>query len=87
MLFSHTRRMNKDQATRTNSKKSLAPACLGLAIIFLTAVSTSGCVVHHEGHGYKKGHGHKHGHGHRKAKIKVKPALGISVSPMIVIDD
>jgi len=83
MLFSHTRRMNNEQATRANSKKSIAPACLGLAIIFLTAVIMSGCVVHHPGHGYKRGHGH----GHHKAKIKVKPDLGISVSPMIVIDD
>ncbi len=45
----------------------------------------SGCVVHHEGHGYKQGHGHHKGH--HKGKIKIKPAVGISVSPMIVIDD
>lgn len=83
MLFSHTRRMNNEQATRANSKKSIAPAYLGLAIIFLTGIIMSGCVVHHPGHGYKRGHGH----GHHKAKIKVKPDLGISVSPMIVIDD
>ena len=81
MLFS------QNQATHISSKKTLAPACLGLAFIFLTAVFMSGCVVHHPGHGYKRGHGHKHGHGHHKAKIKVKPALGVSVSPMIVIDD
>ena len=85
MLFSHTRRMNNEQATRANSKNSIAPACLGLAFIFLTAVFMSGCVVHHEGHGYKHGHGHHKGD--HKAKIKVKPALGISVSPLIVIDD
>ena len=85
MLFGQTQRMNKHQATRTNSKKSLAPACLGLAFIFIAAVFMSGCVVHHEGHGYKKRHGH--GHGHHKGKIKIKPAVGISVSPMIVIDD
>ena len=85
MFFSHTRRMNKDQTTRTNSIKFSIPTCSGLAFIFLTAVFMSGCVVHHEGHGYKNGHGHHKGH--HKAKVKVKPALGISVSPMIVIDD
>jgi len=83
MFFSQTQTINKDQATPTNSKKSLAPACLGLASIFLAAIFMSGCVVHHKGHGYKRGHGHGHGH----HKVKIKPALGVSVSPMIVIDD
>ncbi len=85
MLFDQTQKMNKNQMTRTNSKKPLAPACLGLAFIFLAAVFMSGCVVHHKGHGYKRGHGH--GHGHHKGHIKIKPHVGISVSPMIVIDD
>ena len=76
---------SQNQSTHTNSKKSLAPACLGLAFIFLAAVFMSGCVVHHDGHGYKRGHGH--GKGHHKAKIKIKPAIGVSVSPLIVIDD
>jgi hypothetical protein len=67
--------------TQTNLKKPSAPACLGLASIFLAAVFMSGCVVHHKGHGYKKGHGH------HKAKVKIKPAIGVSVSPLIVIDD
>ncbi len=82
MLFGQTQRRNKHQTTRTNSKKSLAPACLGLASIFLAAVFMSGCVVHHKGHGYKHGHGY-----HHKAKIKIKPAIVVSVSPLIVIDD
>lgn len=87
MFFSHTQNMNKDQTPSADSKKSLATACLGLALIFLASVVMSGCVVHHPGHGYTRGHGHKHGRGHHKAKIKVKPALGVSVSPLIVIDD
>ena len=81
MLFGQTQKMNKSQTTRTNSKKSLAPACLGLAFIFIASVFMSGCVVHHQGHGYKRGHGH------HKSHIKIKPAVGISVSPIIVIDD
>ena len=85
MFFSHNQTMNKDQATHTNSKKSLAPACLGVAFIFLAAIFMSGCVVHHKGHGYKRGHGH--GHGHHKSKIKIVPRAEISVSPLIVIDD
>jgi hypothetical protein len=72
---------SQNQSTRTNSKKSLAPACLGIAFIFLAAVFMSGCVVH------RKGHGYKHGHGHHKSKIKIKPTLGIAISPLIVIDD
>ena len=89
MLFGQTQKLNKHQMTRTNFKKSLAPACLGLALIFSAAVFMSGCVVHHPGHGvvHHEGHGYKHGHGHHKGKIKIKPAVGISVSPMIVIDD
>jgi len=85
MLFSQNQAINKYQTTHTNSKKPLAPVCLGLAFIFLAAVFMSGCVVHHKGHGYKRGHGH--GHGHHKGHIKIKPAVGISVSPLIVIDD
>ena len=81
MLLGKTQRMNKYQTTRTNSKNSLAPACLGLASIFLAAVFMSGCVVHHPGHGYKRGHGH------HKAKVKIIPTAEISVSPMIVIAD
>ncbi len=85
MFYGQTQRINKHQTTLSNSKKSLAPACLGLIFIFLTTVLMSGCVVHHKGHGYKHGHGHHKGH--HKGKIKIKPAVGISVSPMIVIDD
>jgi len=83
MLFGQTQGMNKHQTTHTNSRISLAPACLGLASIFLVAVFMSGCVVHHSGHGYK----HGHGHGHHKGKIKLVPKAEISVSPMIAIDD
>ena len=85
MLLGQTQRIYKHQMTRTNSKNSLAPACMGIALIFLAAVFMSGCVVHHKGHGYKKGHGH--GHGHHKSKIKIKPAIGLAISPLIVIDD
>lgn len=85
MFFSQIQTVNKDQSTHSNSKKSLAPACLGIAFIFLVAIFMSGCVVHHKGHGYKRGHGH--GHGHHKSKIKIKPAIGVAVSPLIVIDD
>jgi hypothetical protein len=89
MLFGQTQKMNKHQTTRTNSKKSFAPACLGLASIFLAAIFMSGCVVHHKGHGYKHGHGHSKGHGkgHHKGKIKIVPKAEISISPLIVIDD
>ena len=88
MLFSQIQTKNKHQATHINSGNSSAPACLGLAFIFLAAVFMSGCVVHHKGHGYKRGHGHGHGHGHhKKSHIKLKPAVGVSVAPMIVIDD
>ncbi len=75
--------------TRTNSKKPLVPACLGLAFIFSACVFMSGCVVHHPGHGvvHHPGHGYKKGHGHHKGHIKIKPKMEISVSPMIVIDD
>jgi hypothetical protein len=85
MLFGQTQKINKHQTTRTNSKKILAPACLGFASIFLAAIFMSGCVVHHKGHGFKHGHGHHKGH--HKGKIKIKPTVGISVSPLIVIDD
>ena len=85
MLFGQTKIMNKHQTTRTNSKKPLAPACLGLALIFMLGVFMSGCIVHHKGHGYKRGHGH--GHGLHKGHLKIKPRAGISVSPLIVIDD
>jgi len=71
---------------RSTPKGSLAPACLGLSLIFALSVFMSGCVVHHKGHGYKRGHGQGHGH-HKKGHIKIKPHVGISVSPMIVIDD
>ncbi len=73
---------------RSTPKGSLAAACLGLSLIFVLSVFMSGCVVHHQGHGYKQRHGYKHGHGHhKKGHIKIKPHVGISVSPMIVIDD
>ena len=85
MLFSQTQKTNKHQTTRTNSKKLFAPACLGLASIFLAAIVMSGCVVHHKGHGYKHGHGHHKGH--HKGKIKIVPKAEISISPLIVIDD
>ncbi len=86
MLFDETQK--RRPTTRLTSKGILAPACLGLAFIFLATVLMSGCVVHHQGHGYKhQGHGYKRGHGHHKSKIKIKPAVGIAVSPMIVIDD
>ncbi len=89
MLFSQTQKINKHQMTRTNSKKPLVPACLGLAFIFSACVFMSGCVVHHPGHGvvHHPGHGYKKGHGHHKGHIKIKPKMEISVSPMIVIDD
>jgi hypothetical protein len=87
MFFSHIKRMNKDQTTRSNSIKSLAPACLGLASIFLVTVFMSGCVVHHPGHGFKQGHGKGHAKGHHKGKIIIKPKAEISISPLIVIDD
>ena len=83
MLFSHTQTTNKNPSSPANSKNSLAPACLGLASIFLAAVFMSGCVVNHKGHGYKKGHGH----GHHKGKIKIIPKAEISLSPLIVIGD
>jgi len=68
---------------RSTPKGSLAPACcLGISLIFALSVFMSGCVVHHKGHGYKHGHGH-----HKKGHIKIKPHVGISISPMIVIDD
>ena len=66
---------------RSTPKGSLAPACLGISLIFALSVFMSGCVVHHKGHGYK------HGHGHHKGHIKIKPTVGISISPLIVIDD
>jgi hypothetical protein len=69
--------------TRNNAEKNMSTAILGLSIIFVIGIISSGCVVHHKGHGYKRGHGH----GHHKGHIKVKPKVGVSVSPMIVIDD
>lgn len=81
MFFGKTQSLNQHLTTRTNPKKPSSLACLGLAFIFLTTVLMSGCVVHSQGHGYKKGHGH------HKGKIKIKPRAEISVSPMIVIDD
>ncbi len=74
-----------NRVTLSNLKRSLAPACLGLASIFLLAVFMSGCVVHSPGHG--RGHGYGHGKGHHKAKIKIRPHAEIRVSPFIVIDD
>ena len=73
----------KSQKTyRSTPKEFLAPACLGISLIFALSVFMSGCVIHHKGHGYKLGHGH-----HKKGHIKIKPHVGISISPMIVIDD
>ena len=69
---------------RSTPKGSLAPACLGISLIFALSVFMSGCVVHHKGHGYKHGHGHGH---HKRGHIKIKPHVGISISPLIVIDD
>ena len=70
---------------RSTPKGSLAPACcLGISLIFALSVFMSGCVVHHKGHGYNRGHGHGH---HKRGHIKIKPHVGISISPMIVIDD
>ena len=69
---------------RFTPKGSLAPACLGISLIFALSVFMSGCVVHHKGHGYKHGHGHGP---HKRGHIKIKPHVGISISPMIVIDD
>lgn len=67
------------------NKRSLALTCIGMSLIFMLAVVMSGCVVHK--HGYRgKGHGRGHGHGHH-GKLKIKPKIGVSVSPMIVIDD
>ena len=68
---------------RSTPKGSFALACLGISLIFALSVFMSGCVVHHKGHGYK----HGHGHGHHKGHIKIKPTVGISISPLIVIDD
>ncbi len=72
---------------RSTPKGSLAPACLGLSLIFALSVFMSGCVVHSPGHGYKRGHGYEHGQGHHKAKIKIRPHAEIRVSPFVVIDD
>lgn len=70
---------------RSTPKGSLAPACcLGISLIFALSIFMSGCVVHHKGHGYNRGHGHGH---HKRGHIKIKPHVGISISPMIVIDD
>lgn len=73
------------------SKKSFTLACIGLSLIFMLAVVMSGCVVHHKGHGYNRGHGNGHGkghgRGHHKGHVKIKPHVGVSVSPLIVIDD
>ncbi|MDH5763661.1 MAG: hypothetical protein OEZ51_11810 [Nitrospinota bacterium] len=80
MLFARTQIA---PANHNTSKKSWAPAFMGLSIIFVLGIVSSGCVVHHKGHGYK----HGHGHGHHKSHIKIKPEVGVSVSPMIVIDD
>ncbi len=80
MISDETRKMHP--TTRLTFKRFLAPTCLGLVFILLTAVFMSGCVVHRHGHGYKRGHGH-----HHKGHIKIKPSVGVSVSPMIVIDD
>jgi len=51
---------------------------LGISALFVLGIFLSGCVVHHKHHG--RGHGHAHG-------VKLKPKVGVSVSPMIVIDD
>ncbi len=80
MLFTKSQKMH-----RSTPKGSLAPACcLGISLIFALSVFMSGCVVHHKGHGYKRGHGHGH---HKRGHIKIKPHVGISVSPLIVVDD
>ncbi len=67
------------------NEKPLALTCIGMSLIFMLAIVMSGCVVHHKGHGY--GHGKGHGRGHHKGHIKIKPHVGVSVSPLIVIDD
>jgi len=86
MRFTKVKNVGKPlSAPHRKNKRSFAPACIGLSLIFMLAIMMSGCVVHHKGHGYKKGHGH--GHGHHKSKVKIKPRLGLSVSPLIVIDD
>lgn len=70
---------------RSTPKGSLAPACcLGISLIFALSIFMSGCVVHHKGHGYNRGHGHGH---HKRGHIKIKPHVGISISPLIVVDD
>lgn len=68
------------------NKTSLALTCIGMSLIFLLAVAMSGCVVHSNGH-HGRGHGKGHHKGHHKGHLKIKPKIGISVSPMIVIDD
>lgn len=55
MLFGQTQSTNNYQAIHTNSKKPLAPACLGLALTFIAGVLMSGCVVHHDGYGHNPG--------------------------------
>ncbi len=88
MRFNKIKNMEKPLSTPPEkNKKSFALACLGLSLIFMTAVVMSGCVVHHKGHGYSNGHSRGHGHGHHKGKVKIKPRVGLSVSPLIVIDD
>ena len=72
------------KTSRSTPKGFLAPACLGICLIFALSVFMSGCVVHHKGQGYKRGHGQGH---HKRGHIKIKPHVGLSVSPMIVIDD
>ncbi len=61
-----------------------------MALLFLTATISAGCIVHHKHPG--RGHGHYRGHGHHKGKHKVRgvyvrPKAEISVSPFVVIDD
>ncbi len=91
MRFIQKTSVEKSASTpHKKNEKSFALACIGLSLIFMLAVVMSGCVVHHKGHGYKRGHGghgNGHGRGHHKGHVKIKPHVGVSVSPLIVIDD
>lgn len=96
MRFIKIKSVEKPLSTpHKKNKKSVALACIGMSLIFMLAVFMSGCVVHDGGHGksYNSGHGNGHGKGHgkghrkgRHGKLKIKPEIGVSVSPMIVIE-
>lgn len=92
MGFIKIKSIEKPLAARPEkNKKSLALACIGMSLIFMVSVVMSGCVVHSDGHGYSHGKGHGRGHnkghgrGHNKGHVKIKPHVGVSVTPMIVI--